>query len=90
MALGRPAFQSPMGAPFRDELEAAHARIELLERAARDRICERCASSLARPRPRPLRRGLIAVALALFALTFGGLMVASFWADVNYSHHVFR
>ena len=79
-----------MDLPYRDELVAARARIELLEEAARDGVCERCAARAARPVRRPLVRAFLGVALAMFALTVGVLTVTSFVAEFRYTGHGFR
>jgi hypothetical protein len=54
--------------PFRDDLAAMRARLELLESAVRDGSCEECAARRARARRRPLGRIVLACTIGLAAL----------------------
>jgi hypothetical protein len=72
-----------MQLPYRDELAAASARIELLERAANHGVCESCAARASRRRQRPLTRVLTGVALALLMLTVGVVTGTSLLAELR-------
>jgi hypothetical protein len=80
-----------MDLPYRDELAAARARIDLLERAASLGVCERCAARAgARPLRRHLLRASLGVVLAVFALAVGVLTVTSLVAELRYTGRGFR
>jgi hypothetical protein len=81
---------NPMDLPYRDELAAARSRIELLERAASEGICVRCATRPARPLRRPVVRAFVSVVLAFFALTIGVLTVTSLVAQLRYTGRGFH
>jgi hypothetical protein len=60
--------------PCSDDVAALHARVEVLERAARDRLCEICAAELARKRRLPIAgvvfAGLVGVSFLAFLVFF--------------------
>ena len=62
-----------MTLPYRDDLESVHARIELLERAVHDRVCQDCAARAIRRRRRSFPRIALAALLGsvLLAVLFG-------------------
>jgi hypothetical protein len=73
-----------MHLPYRDDLDAARARIEVLERAARHNLCERCATAASRRRKRPFMRALLGVGLALFAVGVAIPTVTALLAEMRY------
>ena len=75
-----------MTLPYRDDLGAACARIEVLERATRQNLCERCASEAAARRRRPLLRALLGVGLALFAVVVAIPTVTAIVAEMRPYH----
>jgi hypothetical protein len=69
--------------PYRDELTAARSRIEVLEHAVRERVCEGCAKKKTRSRRRPLSRALLAMALAVLTGTMGLVTTTSLWGELH-------
>jgi hypothetical protein len=77
--------------PYRDELEAMRARIDLLEIAARERVCTDCVRRRRPPEPRPGRPYLRLVLGSLMGLFSLGVLYVSYAALVHPSvPHVFR
>jgi hypothetical protein len=69
--------------PYRDELTAARSRIDVLEHALRERLCERCAVKKTRSYRRPLSRALLAMALAVLTGTMGVVTTTSIWGELH-------